>query len=418
MKKYLTEFDELQAALRHVPLDENVMPYYGGRLVENEDAYNKIQKLLDCPQMAEAQKYLYNLDVEDLQEDEIEKVNALFDLGVKRGYIDNSFQEELDKEENPTAVVAAEEPGECCCGPDCACGKAPIPCWTVLYSATKGGDVKSGECYSNAISVQAAKADCLAKLARFGYENVSILAIEAGDPDSCDSCPECGEQLDEAASKNPYAAGMKTVGATTTAAKPKKAKTVKEDDEDAGSDDAEDAGSDDAEDAGSDDAEDAGSDDAEDAGSDDAEDAGSEDTGSDDAEDEGGDDDFEDAGDDAGDDDAEGDDAEGDDAEGDDAEGDGSEGEDTGDDAEGDDAGDDEEELDDEKKSEYKNEYKRIFRETMLACKFDGKCFNDLTIAQKVAFFTMLSDKWKKAEPSKFMTDKEQDQLESIVAED
>ena len=49
MKQYLTEFDELQAALKKVRIDENVMPYYMGRLVEDEDSYNKIQKLLDCP---------------------------------------------------------------------------------------------------------------------------------------------------------------------------------------------------------------------------------------------------------------------------------------------------------------------------------------------------------------------------------
>ena len=85
MKQYLTEFDELQAALRKVRIDENVMPYYRGRLVEDEDSYNKIQKLLDCPQMAGSHRYLYDLDVENLQEGEIDKINQLFDLGEKKG---------------------------------------------------------------------------------------------------------------------------------------------------------------------------------------------------------------------------------------------------------------------------------------------------------------------------------------------
>ena len=64
--------------------------------------------------------------------------------------------------------------------------KVKVPCWTVLYSACdKNGDIKTGECYSNAINTRAAKADCYAKLERCGYTNISILAIEAGDPDSC-----------------------------------------------------------------------------------------------------------------------------------------------------------------------------------------------------------------------------------------
>lgn len=61
--------------------------------------------------------------------------------------------------------------------------------YTVVYSATRGGEIKTGEAYSNAISTRAAKADVLAKLDRAGYQNVVILAIEAGDPD-CSGCPD------------------------------------------------------------------------------------------------------------------------------------------------------------------------------------------------------------------------------------
>lgn len=57
--------------------------------------------------------------------------------------------------------------------------------YTVVYSAMRGGEIKTGEAYSNAISTRAAKADVLAKLDRAGYQNVTILAIEAGDPDCC-----------------------------------------------------------------------------------------------------------------------------------------------------------------------------------------------------------------------------------------
>ena len=406
MKQYLTEFDELQAALRKVRIDENVMPYHMGRLVEDEDSYNKIQKLLDCPQMAGSHRYLYDLDVENLQEGEIDKINQLFDLGVKKGYIDNSFEEEFQKEENPDAVIA-DEPESC---PACKSAadvrqqfSASVPCWTILYSATKNGEIKSGECYSNAVSVSAAKADCLAKLAKFGYENVSVLAIEAGDPDMCgaDDVNECkvkendmlknrphnghksvsesdddaeegeDEQIEEAG-KNPYVAGMKVVtGGKVSTAKPaaKKAgpKKLKEDDEEDSGDDSE-GGDEGSDDSGADDTE----------GSEDAE---SDDTG----------------------DDAESSDDEG----GDDSEG----GDDGSDDAEGG------EELDDGKKAQYKNEYRRIFQEVMAQCKFGGKSFNDLTIDEKVKFFTKLKERWTKADPKEFMSDKEQDQLESITIE-
>lgn len=489
MKKYLTEFDELQAALKQVKINETVMPYHNGHLIyENEDSYAKIQKLLDCPQMSQSHKYLYDLDVENLQECEIDKINQLFDLGVKKGYIDNSFEEEFDREENPTAVIADEpESAECCGELDC-CRKAPIACWTVLYSATKNGEIKTGECYSNAINVSAAKADCLAKLARFGYENVSVLAIEAGDPDMCGAGGCCGleeddllknrphnahrdeslaeseveeddmlaarphngaalhnghkkvnevedadadgDELDEGepekngdeideAGKNPYVAGMKVVtgGKASSPAKPKKAKKLKEDDEDA---DAEDAGDDSDDSAADSDSDGDSADDSEDL-ADDSDDSEDSDTVEDDSEGDADDSDADDS-------DADGEDAEDDDSddssdEGDDTDEDSeddsedSEGDDT-DDSDGEDSEEDEDkELTDEEKAQYKDEYKRAFKETMLKCKFEGKSFNDLTIDEKVEFFTKLAEKWTKADPKKFMSDKEEDQLESVTAE-
>ena len=391
-KKYLTEFDEIQDALSRVRMDENVMPYYRGRLIESEDTYNKIQKLLDCPQMAESHRFLYDLDVEDLEESEIDKVDALFDLGVKKGFIDNSFEEEIERETEPQAVIA-DEPEDCCGRPGCSCGKVMVPCWTVLYSATKDGNIKSGECYSNAISVSAAKADCLAKLARFGYENVSILAIEACDPDCCDvneddllrnrphnahksvdedeveeddllknrphnahksvnEEEETDEDDDLQEAKNPYSAGMKFVTGDISKKAKKAAKKVEEDDaEDEGGDDtgSDDTGSDDAgsDDAGSDDA---GSDDT----GDDAGDEGGDDAGSDDAGDDAGDE----GGDDAGSDDDAGDDASSDDSDGDEDSDEDSEDEDSDDkdkdeDSEDEDSDDEDEdeELDDATKA-------------------------------------------------------------------
>ncbi len=45
----------------------------------------------------------------------------------------------------------------------------------------------------------------------------------------------------------------------------------------------------------------------------------------------------------------------------------------------------------------------------MLKCKFDDKSFDDLTIDQKVKFFTELAKVWKDEDhdPNEFMSDKE-----------
>ena len=51
----------------------------------------------------------------------------------------------------------------------------------------------------------------------------------------------------------------------------------------------------------------------------------------------------------------------------------------------------------------------------MQKCKFKT-AFIDLSLEDKVKFFTELSKAWgDKADPSKFMTDKETEQLEKII---
>lgn len=347
MSKYLTEFDEIQAAFRKVRLDENCMVYRNGMLLEHQDTYNKIQKLLNAPEMSEAHRYLYDLDVECLSEDEIERVDKLFDLGVKKGFIDNSFEEELEKSENPDAIVAAEEP-EKAAGVETTAEtpvedrNVPIPCWTILYSATKNGETKCGECYSNAISVSAAKADCLAKLERFGYGNVSILAIEAGDSD-------CAKMTEDEMRK----------GRTDTLS------ITEAEEEDEAGEDISDTG-DDSTEAGDDTADDNTA--VDDAGDDTADDAGDESSSEDGADDTG---------------DSEGgEDETGDDAENDETGSDNSGSDDSGSD-DGDDNSDESKELSDEEKSALKDEYKSTFREVMLSCKFEGRSFIDLTIPEK-----------------------------------
>jgi len=61
-----------------------------------------------------------------------------------------------------------------------------------------------------------------------------------------------------------------------------------------------------------------------------------------------------------------------------------------------------------------KNSYTKTFKNTLVKCKFD-KSFNDLTLDEKVKFYTELSKVWKKNEPNEFMTTKEIDQLNNVV---
>ena len=161
-------------------MNESVLPYVKGRLV-NESAYNKTQKILNCPEMISAHKYLYELDMDQLTDDDTEKIDKLYDLGVKRGFIIDDLTdwdaEGGDEEVEDDLTVDIEQP-VAQKQPQNTLFKAKIPCWTVIYSATKDGDIKTGEAYSNAVSITAAKADVNAKLSQCGYDNITILAIE------------------------------------------------------------------------------------------------------------------------------------------------------------------------------------------------------------------------------------------------
>lgn len=82
----LTEWDELQEAMRKIDLSESTMPYVRGKLCESK-AYNEMQKILAAPELIKSHNYILNLDPEQLSEDEINKVQKIYDLGVNRGFI-------------------------------------------------------------------------------------------------------------------------------------------------------------------------------------------------------------------------------------------------------------------------------------------------------------------------------------------
>ena len=384
----LTEFDGLQEALKKVKMDESVMPYVNGRLVDDA-AFNKTQKILDCPEMISAHKYLYNLDMDQLTEEEINKIDQLYKLGCDRGFIVDDLTD-WDKPETPEQAeikqeVKVEEPAQKPVGGTLF--KAKVPCWTVIYSATsKDGSIKTGEAYSNAISASAAKADVNAKLSRIGYSNISILAIEATDACDCTSAKACIE--DEEVVEDDMLDGRVHNNHVSEAddeeepAEDEGAEEEEETEEDNEEDSSEEDSSEDEEqssekdDAKEDKVEDTKSEESTEASSEEEEDDSEDEESSDDSEEE--------------------------------------ESSEEGDDG---DDGEEKEELDANEKAELKDKYRKTFKNVLVKCKFETS-FNDLTLEQKVKFFTELSKAWKKNEPTEFMTDKEVEQLNNIVVKE
>lgn len=548
----LNEFDAYREALKKVNLNEEVMPIYNGRLLtENVEYYCKIQKLLNCPSMEQCHKWLYDLDVENLDENECSKINNLFQLGLDKGYIEDDPEddEELSTQQDVHDMQHADvspdlpvkDPAPVIPAPKSTQDSMPMAAYTVVYSAMRDGQIKTGEAYSNSINTRSAKADVISKLERAGYQNITILAIEAGDPDmsGCDStyCKKSdyeipayeddeSDEVDEADLREPLAHSLHPFGVNASTAnsigqdevkltitedevkaevkkafdaankqvqeKPgakdiqkflidnksriEKLKTMISDKaqknldaivkymEDYASGKLDEAkkptsgvatvirgllkilltlislsgsavgftgkivawagklltaGADrinatlgDSEQEDTDEADDEvteASDD--DSSEDDSDDSSSEDDSDDNADD---DDDSDDSKEDEDDEDASDDAQDEESAEEPDEKLKNDKKEETGEE----DAKDDKEEkeLTAQEKTQLRDSYKKSFKAAMQKCKFTDKCFDDLTLDEKVKFFTELDKAWAdKADPSKFMSDKETEALQKIV---
>ena len=381
----LTDFDGLQEAMKKINLDESVMPYVNGRLVDSE-AYNKTQKILNCPEMISAHKFLYNLDMDQLTEEEVNKINSLYKLGCDRGFISDDltdWDDDSDKESVETTVEVKPEEKPV----SGTLFKAKIPCWTIIYSATKDGDIKTGEAYSNAVSPAAAKADVNAKLSRIGYQNITILAIEASDDCAGNAQSKVGVEENDMLNGRPH--NNHVSEADDTAEEDSEESDDTEDSVDDTEEDVEDTEEDTEEDADDESTDEDTSDDTtentEDANSEkedseeDKEDSEKEDSDKKEDEDNSTEEDVDDS-----------------------------------EDAESNDDSEEKDELDANEKSELRDEYRRAFKNVLSKCKFTTS-FNDLTLEQKVKFFTELLKAWKKNEPNEFMTDKEIEQLNNVV---
>ena len=377
----LTEWDKLTEAMSKIDLNEEIMPVVNGRLVEDVDSYNKIQKILETPELINAHKYLYNLDVENLDEEDVQKVDKIYNLGIERGFIQKPMEEvptDVSAQDTVINKVNQEEIAPV----NKISYKARIPSWTVLYSAWKDGNVKTGECYSNSINPQAAKADCYAKLSRCGYENINILAIEAGDPDFCgrDQYFEADQNVIENDVLNGRNHNLHVDEGEKDKNPDEVSKDSQPDNQDSAKDDKNDSDIMIAKDPN--DKEDTSKEDTskEDTSKEEnKEDTSKEDTSKEENKEENKEDTSK---------------------------------EDT---SKEDTSKEENKELTDDEKVILKNDYRKLFKQIMLKCQFEDKCFDDLTIEEKIKFFTELNKSWGKNEPKDFMTDKEIEQQNKII---
>ena len=383
--KYYSDYSDLQEALAKVDKFGAVTfnsAKTGNMIFEESqvEMYNKIQRLLNCDAMESAHGYLYNLDPEELTEAEASKVNNLWKLGCEKGFIEDFTEDEeaedkkdvkeCDAVQAQASNLTPATPAQQQVAANALQAMRKQDAFTILYSAMRDGSVKTGEAYSNAINPRSAKMDVISQLERAGYSNISILAIECGDPDCCGT--DCANTYVKQADMTPVA--TQSVAeipdyAADVSVEAEEDKDVSETENVDEADKKEDDAADDAEkvdDKEADKEEDAETDKKEDKKSEKAEEPDEKLKDDADAEKKAAD-------------------------------------------------AEDDEKLDAAEKTALKDSYKKAFKAAMLKCKFEDRAFEDLTLDEKIQFFTALSTAWgSKADPSKFMEPREVEQLEKI----
>lgn len=399
-KDGLNDFDIWQRCINEMNLNEAAVPFVNGKALIEEsqvEIYNKIQALLNSTGMEASHPFLYSLDPSDLTESECIKVNNLYKLGQDRGLIPQDDQDEIspaEPEDISPEQPAAVQPS----APALAVLPSAVPlqrdAFTVCFSAMKDGMVKTGQTYSNAFDIRSAKSDALAKLDKAGYTNISILAIEAGDPDSRGAVADISTSTDEADRTDPMAHSLDAVGVNASSATMKAndvaaLQMVTDADDDKDSDEKEPEDDSKKED------------DAKDEGSEDKDSKEDKEQQKEDAKEP--DEKLKD----------DGSSSDNDDDNSSDGEDDNSGEEDKEDSKE--DEKKDVKKLTPEQAAVFKDKYKKAFKAALLKCKFKVP-FSELSLEQKVKFFTELNKAWgSQPDPAEFMTDKETQQLEKIV---
>lgn len=228
-KDLIFEQDRIMAAFAKVNLREAVDPLYRGKIVEDEETYNKVQQLLDCPDMEHAHQFLLDVDFEDITPEVKQKVDDLYQLAISQGYLDVSdpaadeeaeedfadseeqLANDVDSEEQPQVsdnsggfeTIPPPNPADAA-SKDSIGMNAPTlntAAFVLFYSAMKDGEIRTGECYSNATTLENAKLDAVQKLQKLGFTAVEIIAAEECDPSAkgapTDQPTEFGAQVND-----------------------------------------------------------------------------------------------------------------------------------------------------------------------------------------------------------------------------
>lgn len=364
-------------------------------LTEADTTFNKIQMILDCPEMEKCHLYLFTLDREHVMGDDKRKVDELYECGVKRGFI-----KEDDRSANDGEIQECDDcDSSLCGGPEDSLADLPMrdvpqqevqakPTYTVLYSAMKNGDIKVGEFYSLATSNESAKNDCVTQLQSAGYTNVSVMAIEQNI-----------DAVDQNVEQTPPDENMYDIYEDDSEEyeKQETGDTSGDGDTNGGSGDA--SSNDNSTEGSSDDGStDDGSKETD--STEDPEDStedGSEGTNPEESPEDGTGGDTEDS-------------EEASDDESDDSK----ENSDT-------DATSDPEEEPEEKKltaeekSQLKDAYTKVFKSVLPKVSTE-KSVSEMTIAEKNDFYSKLAEKWTKNDPSEFLSDKDQEKLNKFIA--
>ena len=359
--------------------DDTNMQDVSDSIDEANISYRKIQKILNTPEMEKCHPWLYSLDMENLNEDEALKVDKIYDLGVKRGVIQEDNEEEQDDINECGDDVGDSD--QICGGPEDALTnqemtpqETNVPSsessFTVLYSAIKDGKIKTGEYYSNALDNEGAKEDCLSNLTQVGYSAIRVLGIEKTNTavdTNVDSIRPDVDMYDGLEEDDSEEYEKQETGDADNETDVKN--NVKSDEKKNVEDDTEDKSNEiDDKEQESDNEEKMTDDSDKEDKTDDAEQNDSEKT----------------------------DDAEKDDSEKDDNE------------------EEKEEKLSTEEKKALKDEYTSTFRSILIDMKID-KSVEEMTLSEKNDFYSKLAKKWTKNDPSEFMTDKEQEKLNKTV---
>ena len=416
MKDLVNDFEVWQDALKKIDLNEGALPIYHGRILrENAKEYQKMQKILNCPEMIKCHKYIFDLDPEQLDESDCTKINNLYKLGVDRGFIEDTVDvpdEDLPDTDYTTNEQTAVQQPKPYVAPQ---HSVHVPCYTVMYSAMKDGQIKTGESYSNATNPRAAKADVYAKLSKFGYDNIAILAIECGDPDcSMDNTYTFEDDILQNRVHNGHFLDEEDTEKKEDKSAENTEKKEEQSKEEAPVEKKEEAPVEQQEDNAEKPAEQPTEQSTEQSTKQSTEQPTEQPTEDTEKKEEAPAEQSKENADNANNEQSTEDTKNSDNSENAETS-DGNEETKSSDDNDNEDTN--KEELDDNKKAELKDEYRKTFKNVMTKCQFDNRCFDDLTIAEKVQFFTAMASSWTKNEPNEFMTDKEIEQLNKIVIE-